>query len=75
MIDEAIIQSCRIDEVFEYRRQRSLMFRSKMRNKRAALYKNPFFKLDRTTKNSAKSEHAKRRWRTKQGQFNFAGQV
>ena len=75
MIDDAIIIGCRIDEVFDYRRRRSLMFRSRMRNKRAALYKNPLFKPDRTSKNSAKSEQAKRRWRNKLGQFNFRGQL
>ena len=75
MIDDAIILNCRIDNIFDYRRRRSLMFRSKMRNKRAALYKDPLFKPNRTSKNSARSKQAKRRWRNKQGQFKLRGQL
>jgi len=76
MHDDAVIKHNLIDKEDEYRRRRSLKYREKMRARRLKLFNDPFFKLDRSFKNSNKVNAAKRRQRDGTGKFNFeAGQV
>ena len=72
--DDALIESNLIEEEEDFRRRRSLKFRKKMRDRRSKLYDDPFYKPDRSIKNSNKVAAAKRRKRDGAGKFNFEEQ-
>ena len=72
--DDAMIESNLVEEEEDFRRRRSLKFRKKMRDRRSKLFDDPFFRPDRSVKNSNKVAAAKRRKRDDAGKFNFEEQ-
>ena len=69
-IDDCIIENG-LKVRSNYRRERSLMFRTKMRKQRVKIYGDAFHKMDRTVKSINKVLAAKRRQRDGKGKFNL----